>query len=333
AVHGAYQLTNYLGIDGKRHTLSIDAAPEICDGIDNNCDGTIDDVIRATGKVINARNGQPLANAAFEAWCDGTMVATDVTDGNGKYAFQISLGKCKNTLTIRPISNGFACADSDEDKVDIAVSDFTRCVEKQLPDIIATERPNPGTSPGIMNGLMATTFLTWGKQATGAPQDIDFHVIAIGAFASTNLGYLSPVADPGNSYGPNCQAPDSGYACGLGMIFDRDARNWDSPETISIRSINTTAKYLFYARNWSGVGDWGATSQKPLPQVRFYDWKCNELKQTLSFPPDYPAVKDKPYWNVWQLKVDGPGPNGGQFDYTWSIDKNTNALQKDEPHF
>jgi cysteine-rich repeat protein len=254
----------------KEH--NIPAAPEVCTpaGVDDDCNGKIDNVYILKGRILDATQAGTvgLSGAAFEIWCGGNKAAEGLSDSQGYYRLPVVADGSCNTFTIKPVSNGVACADPD-DAVTKSVAGLTQCVENVIDDIvIATPKPAPG---------QRVIFMKWGKTG-GEASDLDLHAVKSGGGC---MGYSCPQGSYDNGSTP-------------GLQWERDDTDYEGAETITLTGYQNGRKLKFFAHRYSAEPDWG---QKKA-EMRLFDSSCNLQKVKMSSGS---VTGSHVYWNAWTI--------------------------------
>jgi hypothetical protein len=309
--HPSYQIPPHDGLGA----ILISAAPEVCDHIDNDCDGKTDDLVTFAGHVENARNGQPLNKAGFKIMCGGNKVASGLSDASGNYNLTVKMtASCTGPFTISGESNSEVCADSDATNTHTvsAPPGGAGCALINFPNLTLVPRPGSSASPGVI----ATAFIQW---APVPGLDIDFYV----QDATRKVGFI-------HNYNGAGAPTYNGSPRNMGeVVFDIDNQSGPGPETISFSGFQGGAHYRFYANLYAAdAGNrWGPKpGQYADVKFKMFDSSCTETLKYLTLiggaHDDY--LPPKPWWEIATFDVNGNSISKG-------YDKCENSYLDGEP--
>jgi hypothetical protein len=279
AVHPAYH-------PGGTSSCDVAAAQEVCDGVDNDCDGRTDNIIKIEGKVINAKKkDEGLDGAVLQVFCadndDQRQIGDNVVSQNGGN-FSITAvvpGGCDN-VSFGAGSSGNVCVDGTDKKV-FPVSYCQTMAMTGENAIIGVPRPGSALNPGAM----ATAYIEWGT----TPPDLDFYVKARQGSTVRSLGY------------------HYGFATMADIGWDRDATGGLGPETMTVKGWVAGNTYDFFVDHYTGCSsknscsgtspDWGQSKEVVF---RMFNASCGLSRVNLTGVSGDRAQ----YWNVGTFNAD-----------------------------
>lgn len=211
-----------------------------------------------SGNVKNATNNETISGLTVQLFLHkgntiGSPLATTITDSDGNYTFE-NLGAQQYTIQIAGTDDYIS------NKKSVCVS----AAEESTANILVSPK---------LSGEGIRFVLTWGSKDSGAPADLDAHLIGPTANGGTfEVNYASR----------NFAFDDIAYA-----QLDVDNTDYEGPETITIHSV-TDGIYTYYVHNFSGTPDFSFSGA----QVNVY--QGSELISTYNAPSETP----NDYWKV-----------------------------------
>ncbi len=292
--HPSYQIPPHDGLGA----VLIPAAPEVCDGIDNDCDGKIDNLLSLSGQMVDAQTDKKLPGASIQFFCGPNLVyefQDNQIDGNGNFnvnnaAIDSSLCAGVTQIDYKIVYGGGLCGDAG------GSFPYTPggCYGWILPKRYVTKKPAPGDVRAI---------LTWGAN----PRDVDFHLFANHDKPNNHLWFSA-----GGGNGSNIRAQVNDDA-GL-YTLDHDSTTGLGPETISLHPKDTSTIYRFVAHRFSGSGDLLASPIRIIAYaVSKLDNSCMESVWNAPIYTGYNPVSDDVC--VFQVQGDKVGNWAGHADW------------------
>ncbi|HTK04230.1 MAG TPA: Ig-like domain-containing protein [Candidatus Eisenbacteria bacterium] len=262
AVHGAYHIE--WDDDTGHHAYNIPAATEICNDVDEDCNGVKETHLVVTGTVLDVQTGGALAGAKIEFYCGLVKITeTSTFTPSGGYSMDywfdntICTGATQwKTVLVHPDP---LCPATNEKVHGYSVNS---CLLASNEDFEVTKKPPDGTVRGTVS---------W-----DANRDLDFHMYTTSSDSASNhlhlyygsggagTGYRASVNDGGNLY--TLDVDDTGSSSGL--------KNPGGIETITVpRKAGVWYHFAIHDYTSSGT-NWSTYGPSTGPRLRIYYDNC-----------------------------------------------------------